>query len=136
WTNTSRKAESILSEQRNNIHSRFEVLRALKAMAFEARLLLEQGNLDEFGRALHQGWELKKQMADKISNGQLNDMYMAARQAGALGGKITGAGGGGFLMLYCPREKHNCVRQALSGLRELPFTLERDGTKVIFDYRR
>jgi D-glycero-alpha-D-manno-heptose-7-phosphate kinase len=63
-------------------------------------------------------------------------MYEAARKAGALGGKLTGAGGGGFLLLYCPWEKQECVRAALSGLQELPFQLEPDGTKVIFNYRR
>jgi D-glycero-alpha-D-manno-heptose-7-phosphate kinase len=136
WTNTSRKAETILSEQRDNIQSRMEVLRGLKQLAFEARILLEQGSLDEFGYTLHRGWELKKQMAGKISNNQIDELYAAARKAGALGGKITGAGGGGFLLLYCPREKQECVRTALSGLRELPFDLERDGTKVIFNYRR
>lgn len=136
WTNTTRKAESILSEQRSNIQSRFEILQGLKARAWEARGLLERGDVDEFGRVLHRNWELKKKMADKISNSQIDEIYEAARQAGALGGKITGAGGGGFLLLYCPREKQGCVRQALRGLRELPFAMERDGTKVIFDYRR
>jgi D-glycero-alpha-D-manno-heptose-7-phosphate kinase len=62
-------------------------------------------------------------------------MYSAARQAGAVGGKISGAGGGGFLLLYCPVERQDDVRQALASLRELPFTLERDGSKVIFNYR-
>ena len=63
-------------------------------------------------------------------------MYQAARCGGAIGGKITGAGGGGFLLLYCPREKQDAVRGALDGLQELPFQLEGDGTKVIFNYRR
>ena len=62
--------------------------------------------------------------------------YQAARDAGALGGKITGAGGGGFLLLYCPRERQEPVRQALKDMRELPFHLEQDGAKVIFNYRR
>jgi D-glycero-alpha-D-manno-heptose-7-phosphate kinase len=66
----------------------------------------------------------------------INVMYEAARQAGALGGKITGAGGGGFLLLYCPPEKREAVRGALRHLRELPFQIEPDGTKVIFNYRR
>ncbi|MCC6569699.1 MAG: GHMP kinase, partial [Anaerolineales bacterium] len=60
----------------------------------------------------------------------------AARRAGAIGGKITGAGGGGFILLCAPHEKHQAIRQALSGLQELPFQLEPDGTKVIFNYRR
>jgi D-glycero-alpha-D-manno-heptose-7-phosphate kinase len=63
-------------------------------------------------------------------------VYQAARNAGALGGKITGAGGGGFLLLYCPQERQENVRSCLQGLQELPFRLEQDGSKVIFNYRR
>ena len=79
---------------------------------------------------------LKKQLAGSISNDTMDAMYLAARRAGAIGGKLTGAGGGGFLLLYCPWEKQECVRAALDGLQELPFQLEPDGTKVIFNYRR
>ena len=136
WTNVTRKAEVILGEQRSNIKDRLPELRDLKALAFEARALLAQGHLDEFGESLHRGWVVKKRLASKISNDYLDDVYAAARKAGAIGGKITGAGGGGFLLLYCPHDKQNCVREALRGLQELPFNLERDGTKVIFDYRR
>jgi D-glycero-alpha-D-manno-heptose-7-phosphate kinase len=135
WTNTTRKAETILSEQRSNIHARMPELRDLKALAIEARVVLEQGNLDQFGDILHRGWMIKKRLASKVSNGQLDDIYQAARKAGAIGGKITGAGGGGFLLLYCPREKHDCVREALRGFQAMPFGLECDGTKVIFNYR-
>jgi D-glycero-alpha-D-manno-heptose-7-phosphate kinase len=66
----------------------------------------------------------------------IDELYGVARQAGALGGKITGAGGGGYLLLYCPRDKQDNVRTALSSLLELPFHLARDGSKVIFNYRR
>jgi D-glycero-alpha-D-manno-heptose-7-phosphate kinase len=66
----------------------------------------------------------------------IDELYGVARQAGALGGKITGAGGGGYLLLYCPRDKQDNVRIALSSLLELPFHLGRDGSKVIFNYRR
>jgi len=71
-----------------------------------------------------------------VSNGALDALYTAAREAGALGGKIAGAGGGGFLLVYCPLDKQEAVRQALSHLRELPFQFERDGSKVIFNIRR
>jgi D-glycero-alpha-D-manno-heptose-7-phosphate kinase len=136
WTNTTRKAESVLSEQRENTQKRMDTLRCMKQMVYQARQLLEEGRLDEFGCLLHEGWEQKKQLASKISNSQIDEIYNAARKAGALGGKITGAGGGGFMLLYCPHERQTKVREALSGLRELPFSLERDGTKVIFNYRR
>jgi D-glycero-alpha-D-manno-heptose-7-phosphate kinase len=85
---------------------------------------------------MHQSWELKKRLAGAISNGQINDLYDAARSAGAIGGKIAGAGGGGFLLLYVPYERQNKVRATLKDLQELPFRLESDGTKIIFNYRR
>ena len=108
----------------------------MKAMAYNARAELEAGHLEAFGGLLHESWLLKKQLANSISNGAIDEIYQAARNAGALGGKITGAGGGGFLLLYCKGENQECVRKALHGLQELPFQLEQDGTKVIFNYRR
>jgi D-glycero-alpha-D-manno-heptose-7-phosphate kinase len=136
YTNVARKAESILTEQRQNIGERMQVLRDMKELALQARVYLRDGQLDAIGDLMHTAWLLKKQMASKISSPEIDRLYDAARTAGALGGKITGAGGGGFLMLYCPREKQDAVRAALRDLSELPFHLERDGSKVIFNYRR
>jgi D-glycero-alpha-D-manno-heptose-7-phosphate kinase len=136
YTGITRSASAVLKEQVSNIDGRFEVLCKMKQLAFEAKGCLERHAFDEFGELLHQGWECKKQLASGISNGQINDMYWTARQAGAIGGKICGAGGGGFLLLYCPVERQDAVRQALVPLQELPFALERDGSKVIFNYRR
>jgi len=136
YTNVARKAETILVEQRENIEQRRAILREMKKMAVTGRSLLEQGQIDRFGSLLHEAWLLKKQLASKVSNPAIDELYDRAVGAGALGGKITGAGGGGFLMLYCPRERQDAVRSALYHLPELPFHLERDGTKVIFNYRR
>jgi len=136
FTGVSRRADTILAEQKNNIKDRMSVLREIKQMAYEARKELENGNADAFGSLMHQAWESKKRLADQISNGNLNDIYDTARRAGAIGGKIAGAGGGGFILLYAPYEKHQAIRRALSGLQELPFRLEPDGTKTIFNYRR
>ena len=136
FTNVTRKAETVLTEQMHNINNRLDVLREMKRLALEGRECLRASAFDDFGLLLHQGWDLKKQMASGISNGAIDTLYDTARKAGALGGKITGAGGGGFLLLYCPWEKQDRVRAALRGLPELPFRLERDGTKVIFNYRR
>jgi D-glycero-alpha-D-manno-heptose-7-phosphate kinase len=136
YTGMTRKSASILQEQKTNIQDRMSFLRQLKQMAFDARHELECGNLNAIGEMLHESWLLKKELASQISNGMIDDMYIAARLAGAVGGKITGAGGGGFLLLFCPYEKQDSVRDALTGLQELPFTLEQDGTKVIFNYRR
>ena len=136
YTGITRSASTVLKEQVSNMNDRFEVLRKMKQLAVEARECLEQQAFNEFGELLHCGWEYKKQLASGISNGQIDAMYRAARQAGAIGGKITGAGGGGFLLLYCPVERQDDVRKALAPWRELPFALERDGSKVIFNYRR
>jgi D-glycero-alpha-D-manno-heptose-7-phosphate kinase len=136
FTGITRQAGSVLSEQQRNINGRRPLLREMKAMAHTARDALAVGNIDALGCLLHESWVLKKQLAGAISNDSIDAMYSAARKAGAIGGKITGAGGGGFLLLYCPRERQDCVRQALDGLQELPFQLEPDGSKVIFNYRR
>jgi D-glycero-alpha-D-manno-heptose-7-phosphate kinase len=136
FTGISRKSDTILNEQKQNITDRKSILREIKQLAYIARDELQSGNIDALGPLLHEGWELKKQMAGRISNGELDEIYHKARDAGAVGGKITGAGGGGFLLLYCPHEKQDQVRASLNSLQELPFQLERDGTKAIFHYRR
>lgn len=136
FTGMTRKADRILAEQKTNIQDKLSVLGEMKQMAYQARDEIRKGNIDAIGELLHESWQLKKQLASKISNGTIDDWYKEARNAGALGGKITGAGGGGFLLLYCPLEKREAVRTALRHLRELPFRLEPDGSKVIFNYRR
>lgn len=136
YTGLARRADTILTEQKNNIQDKRPILREMKQMAYQARKDIESGNFDSFGTLLQESWELKKRLAGTISNGSINDLYETARRAGAIGGKITGAGGGGFLLLYVPYEKQTAVRAALNGLQELPFHLESDGTKVIFNYRR
>jgi D-glycero-alpha-D-manno-heptose-7-phosphate kinase len=136
FTGTTRQAGTILSEQQRELNGRRPILRQLKAIAYAARAELEAGNLDALGCFLHESWMLKKQLAGAISNETIDAIYQAAREAGAAGGKVTGAGGGGFILLYVPLEKQACVRAALDGLQELPFQLESDGTKVIFNYRR
>ncbi len=136
FTGISRRADSVLTEQKSNIKDRLDVLREIKQIAYQAKSELQNGNLDGFGTLLHQTWELKKRMAGPISNGMIDEIYNAARKAGAVGGKITGAGGGGFILLYAPHEKHQAIRNAMGELQELPFQLESDGSKVIFNYRR
>jgi len=136
YTRIPRRAETILDEQKRNIKDRRNILRQIKDMACVARDELKAGNLDVIGHFLHENWILKKQLASQVSNSTIDAIYQTALDAGAIGGKITGAGGGGFLILYCPYEKKEAVRDALSSLVELPFNLESDGTKVIFNYRR
>lgn len=136
YSGITRKANGILAEQKSNINDRIAVLGAMRDMAREAKDAVTAGEFDTLGEIMHRGWELKRQMASGISNGQIDEIYETARKAGAIGGKITGAGGGGFLLFYCPKSKQDDVRAALHGLRELPFRFEPDGSKVIFNYRR
>lgn len=136
FTGLSRKADGILKEQKANIKDRKTILREIKQMVYDARKSLTQGQFDDFGKLMHESWILKKRLAGQITNGVIDDMYELARRSGAIGGKITGAGGGGFLLLYVPYERQSAVRSALCDLQELPFRLESDGTKVIFNYRR
>jgi len=132
YTKIARKAESVLSEQVQQMDQRLDVLREMKGLALKAHSALEAHEFDAFGRLLDQSWQLKKQLASRVSNSTIDDLYGAARAAGAIGGKITGAGGGGFLLLYCRPERQDQVRSALASLQELPFRLEPDGSKVIF----
>ncbi len=136
YTGYAREASYVLSEQKSNTLDNSRTLAQMVSMVDEMESYLLAGKLDEFGRCLHQGWELKKSLASKISNSVIDSLYQRAIEAGALGGKIAGAGGGGFLLLYCSHEKQNCVRKALSDLHELPFSFELDGSKVIFNIRK
>jgi D-glycero-alpha-D-manno-heptose-7-phosphate kinase len=134
YTGITRSADSILDEQKANIGNSRKLLHQIKHMACLAREELLAGNLDIIGELLHESWMLKKQLASKVSNPTIDAIYDAALKAGAIGGKI--AGGGGFFLLYCPYEKREAVRDALGTLEEVPFNLEPNGSKVIFDYRR
>ena len=136
YTGVTRKADTILVEQKQNIGDRQSILGEMKDIAHTARAEIEAGKVDSVGELLHSSWELKKQLATQISNPALDNMYKTARRSGALGGKISGAGGGGFLLLYCPNGSQEKVREALSNFQEYRFTLGQDGSKIIFDYQR
>ncbi len=136
FTGVTRQSRSVLTEQKQNIEQRRPVLRQMKAIAYEGRQALLEGDVDAIGAYLHESWHLKRRLASQVSNDRIDALYTTARAAGATGGKITGAGGGGFLLLYCPVEKQESVRAALDHLQELPFQLESDGSKVIFNHRR
>ncbi|MBO8132138.1 MAG: GHMP kinase [Candidatus Marinimicrobia bacterium] len=137
FTNMTRKSSFILKDQKKNTRKNFDILRRMRDQVDEFKAVLENGySFDRAGQILHEAWLLKQKLDNKISNETINDMYMKAINAGALGGKVCGAGGGGFLMLYVPREKQNSVRKALKEYRELPFMLEPDGSKIIFNIKR
>ncbi|MEN6392658.1 MAG: GHMP kinase [Anaerolineaceae bacterium] len=134
YTGISRQSDTILTEQKRNIKESKSLLRQMGHMAYQVKNELRVGNIDAIGEFLDEAWRLKKQLASRITNENIDAMYKSAREAGAVGGKITGAGGGGFLLLYCHHDKQEVVRKALQGYQELPFNLEHDGSKVIFNY--
>lgn len=136
YTGVTRSSSDILCEQQENIASRFSILQKMKHQAYDLHANLSNGCSDRIGEVMHDGWMHKCKLAGRISNSSIDNLYQKALDAGAIGGKIAGAGGGGFLLLYCPPQHQAAVREALSGLKELAFSLERDGTKVIFNVRR
>ena len=136
FTGKTRSSDKILAEQNRNTINKYNLLQKMKYQAADIREFLQINNFDEAGRILSEGWELKKQLASQISNDLIDNMYLKALDTGALGGKISGAGGGGFLLLYCPREHQGEVREALTEYRDFPFFLEKDGSKIIFNMGR
>ncbi len=136
YTNKTRKAETVLREQKANMTTKFALLKEIKSVAENAREALTSGCVDRMGELLDRGWTWKYRMSGLVSNAEIDSMYQKARDAGATGGKVCGAGGGGFLLLFCPLPSQPRVREALSDYTELPFNLERDGTRVIFNMRR
>jgi D-glycero-alpha-D-manno-heptose-7-phosphate kinase len=135
YTNKTRKADAILKKQKQNTEDKREVLRKMKAFVPKLEGLLKNYRFNKLGKLLHENWLLKKSLVGSISNSEIDDMYQTAMEAGALGGKICGAGGGGFLLLYVPKDKQDKVRAALSDYRELPFMLDSFGSRIIFNVR-
>jgi D-glycero-alpha-D-manno-heptose-7-phosphate kinase len=133
FTERERRSADILRGQGERAAANQAALRRLAAMALEARQELERGNVDALGEMLRANWELKRDLAEGITNPAIDEMYSCALAAGAIGGKITGAGGGGFLLLYCRPEHQSAVREALGNPRELAFDFDRVGTRVIFN---
>jgi D-glycero-alpha-D-manno-heptose-7-phosphate kinase len=136
YTGITRDANQVLAQQKKNTLQKMDILVKMKKHARMIYTNLEAGDIDSMGGILHKTWMEKKQVVDTISNPEIDAMYEKAREAGALGGKICGAGAGGFLLLYVKAENQNAVRKALSAYREMPFMLERHGTKIIFNQRR
>lgn len=133
YTARQRDADAILEKQSQGTGDRMSVLRQMRDLADEMRKVISgRGDLDEFGRLLHEGWELKRSLGFGISDGSIDDWYAAARQAGAIGGKLLGAGGGGFLLLMAPPERHERIREVLKRPRELNFQVDRLGSRIIF----
>ena len=135
YTGISRSASAVLKNQQDAVASsppKQDTLKRMVQLARDLRGELEKDNLSAFGEILHEGWELKRSLTAEISSGAIDAWYAAARRAGATGGKLLGAGSGGFLMFYAPQERHAAIAAALSGLRQIPLRFEPQGSRIIF----
>ncbi|NCB92498.1 MAG: GHMP kinase [Clostridia bacterium] len=132
YTGITRSADGVLSEQKQNIGKKIEVLNEMKQQAADMYHTLSTVGFDKsFGESLHQGWIKKQSLAGGISNPEIARIYDAAMSAGAVGGKLLGAGGGGFLLFYCDEEYQNSVREAV-GLRQIDIMPDMYGSRVVY----
>ncbi len=138
YTGLTRHAHEVVQEQIKKTEKRLNdaALFRMRDMVGEAEGILSSGSGREmvqgFGELLHQSWELKKQLSGQITNAQIDGAYEAARQAGAYGGKLCGAGSGGFLVFFVPQAHHAKVRKALASLQEVDFRFESEGSTIIY----
>jgi D-glycero-alpha-D-manno-heptose-7-phosphate kinase len=136
YTGITRSANSILAEQTANIKATRDQLDILRDLAGVAVDRLRCGDVDGVGVAMRKGWEAKRRLATGVSNDEVDMAVDRALEAGATGAKLTGAGGGGFLLVICPMEKQRAVRRSLADMRELPVKLDRLGSRVVFNVMR
>ncbi len=134
YTGNQRKASDILSEQKKNAgkEDKFNILKSMVSLVFDLRDCLYQERLEDFGKILHENWILKQRLASQISNNEISDIYQTALKNGATGGKLLGAGGGGFMLFYCEKNNQAKLKEALSSLRNFDFNFEREGSKLIY----
>ncbi len=132
YTGQNRSADQILKEQKRQTSTNMAILDEMRDQAGMTRdILLRRGFVSEIGTILHEGWLKKKRLADKIGNSEINEAYEKALEAGATGGKLLGAGGGGFLLFYCDEDKQGAVKRAVN-LREVEFRLSPYGSRVVY----
>ena len=135
WTGLTRDSSSVLAEQRSNTAHKMEHLLAMREHARQLQTLMHDGfDPLTFGRVLDETWQLKRQLASGITNPQIDTWYCRAREAGALGGKVCGAGGGGFLLFIIPPERQDAVRRALDNLIEIPIGYETQGSRLLLPF--
>ncbi len=133
YTGMTRSASNILKHHQNKIKKNFSQLTEIRDFSNILKETLQNGKkFDSIGEILDKSWKIKKQLTNNITNDTVEDIYQTAIKGGAVGGKLLGAGGGGFLLLYCPSHKQKALRSKLKHLRELPFQLESQGSKIIY----
>lgn len=134
WTGHQRSAASVLTEQKSKTQRNLDMLQEMRDQAHDLRSVFSRGNIDlqQLGKALHRGWTLKRGLGSKITTSQIDDYYARAMQAGAEGGKLCGAGGGGFLMFIVKPEHHDRVRRSLPELKFVPLGYEVHGSRILY----
>lgn len=133
FTGLSRTASEIAGTQIRNTEGKKKELRTMYGLVEEAAKVLNNGApLAEFGRLLHESWQIKRSLTDKISTSQIDEIYETARKAGAVGGKLLGAGGGGFMLFFAEPGARSRIQQALGRLLHVPFQFENQGSQIVF----
>ena len=133
YTGIKRTAADVAQTYVNDITNKKRHLRITKDLVKEGLAVLSSGqDLTAFGELMHEAWHVKRSLSDKVSNSEVDHIYQRAIDAGAIGGKLTGAGGGGFMLLFMPPDRHSAVREALSHLINVPFKFDFSGSQIIF----
>jgi len=133
YTGIRRTAASVADSYVNDLESRKRQLRIMKDLVDESLALLNGScDLSGFGELMHEAWQAKRSLSSAVSNAEVDQLYQTAREAGALGGKITGAGGGGFLLLFVPKAQQPQVREALNHLIHVPFSFDSTGSQIVY----
>jgi D-glycero-alpha-D-manno-heptose-7-phosphate kinase len=132
YTGRARNASTVLAEQNGNVAAHRPLMQRMVQLAFELKKELESGQLESVGSILHENWCLKRQMAGTVSDSSIDDWYATGMANGAHGGKLLGAGSGGFLMFFAPPELHMRVSRTLPDLKPVKFRFDRTGAQIVF----
>lgn len=134
FTGRTRKASDLLAKQSENIkyNNKRNLISDMVGLTYEMKNLMEKDDIDSIGELLDKNWKLKKQLASNISDSEIDHLYNKGIKAGAQGGKLLGAGNGGFLMFLAPQEKHSEITKSMRGLKKISFNFDNTGSKIVF----
>lgn len=134
YTGRTRSASEVLLRQNMALaeSNKKYIMRRMVNLAFDMKADLESNTLDNFGEMLHENWKLKVQLSKGITDSQIDDWYTTGLKHGATGGKLLGAGNGGFIMFFAHPEKHSAIVEAMNGLQMVKFSMDRNGSQIVF----
>ncbi len=133
FTGISRYAETVAKTYVDDISNKDLQIHSMSSMVDQGIEIVEHGNLDDFGQLLHEAWQKKKELSSEVSNNDIDYIYEKAKKNGAIGGKISGAGGGGFMFFYVSEGREEDLKEALKELTHVPFSFENEGSSIIFE---